>query len=108
MFDFSPKDQALGVHYLNARVTKEWADAFRRPDLADWVIGMAEVRAGVRLVSSTPSASVPYRPSFTSGFKDVSLGALSSRMPSSDSQGEWAQGLIGAIEERALWSRFGL
>ena len=37
-----------------------------------------------------------------------SLGALSSRVAAGDSQGEWAQGLIGAIEERALWSRFGL
>ena len=78
MFDWSPKEHALRVHYLNARVTQEWADAFGRPDLADWVIGMAEVRGGARLVSSTASASVAYRPSFTSGFKDVSLGALSS------------------------------
>ena len=78
MFDFSPKDKALRVHYLNARLTKEWADSFGRPDLADWVIGMAEVRGGASLVSSTPSANVPYRPVFIGGIKDVSLGALSS------------------------------
>lgn len=37
-----------------------------------------------------------------------SLDALASRGPEAPASGDWAQGLVGAIEERALWSRFGL
>ncbi|MCE9521802.1 MAG: S49 family peptidase [Alphaproteobacteria bacterium] len=37
-----------------------------------------------------------------------SLDALASRGPQAPAASDWAQGLIGAVEERALWSRFGL
>ncbi len=37
-----------------------------------------------------------------------SLDALASRGPETSASGDWAQSLVGAIEERALWSRFGL
>src|SRR5262249_19851974 len=33
---------------------------------------------------------------------------LANRAPDAPLSGEWAQGLIAAVEERALWSRFGL
>ena len=78
MFDFRRKELALRVHYLNARVTREWADALGRPELAGWVIGMGEVRGGVSRLSSTPASSPAYKPVYTAGIKDVSLGALSS------------------------------
>ena len=37
-----------------------------------------------------------------------SLDAFASRGPDAPASGDWAQSLVGAIEERALWSRFGL
>ncbi len=77
MFDFRPKDHALRIHYLNARLTREWAESFGRPELADRVIGLGEVRGEARMLSSAPATSAPHRPVFEGGFKDVSLGALS-------------------------------
>jgi signal peptide peptidase SppA len=38
----------------------------------------------------------------------LSLDAFANRGPDAPASSTWAQGLLGAIEERALWSRFGL
>jgi len=75
MFDFRQRPR-LEVHYLNARISAVWAEAIGRPELAGWVIGMAEVRAGVERISATGSAEPPSPPNFTSGTLDVRLGSL--------------------------------
>jgi hypothetical protein len=67
----------LQIHYLNAYLTTAWAQAIGRPDLAGWVIGLGEVRAGIELMSSVPPSKPKYQPVFTGGLLDVSLGALS-------------------------------
>jgi hypothetical protein len=75
MFDFRQRPR-LEVHYLNARISAAWAKAIGRPDLAGWVIGMAEVRAGTERISATGSGDAPPPPVFTGGTLDVKLGML--------------------------------
>lgn len=76
MLDFRRKNQVLQVHYLNARITEDWARAIGRPELAGWIIGGGEVRAAVKMTSATPSTTTRYQPKFTGGVLDVSLGDL--------------------------------
>jgi hypothetical protein len=78
MFDFRRKAQALQVHYLNARLTDQWARAMGRPDLAGWVVGVGEVRAGAKLLSSTPPSTTLRQPVFEGGFLDIGLAGLES------------------------------
>jgi len=78
MFNYSAGAHAIRVHYMNARISKQWAASIGRPDLAGWVIGGGEIRGDVSLVSSTPPSGAAYQPNYVSGFKDVKLGALSS------------------------------
>ena len=75
MFDFRRRPD-LEIHYLNAHITRSWAQAIGRPDLAGWVIGMGEVRAEVERLSATPPSTPRYEPLFTGGLLDVSLGGL--------------------------------
>src|SRR5262245_7397874 len=58
MFDFRQRP-SLAVHYLNARISAAWAEAIGRPELAGWVVGMAEVRAGTERISTTGSVEAP-------------------------------------------------
>jgi hypothetical protein len=78
MFDFREKTAELRVHYLNARLTSEWAQAIGRPELAGWVVGQVEIRGHANMISSVPPRQARYEPVFEGGLKDVSLGALSS------------------------------
>lgn len=78
MFDFRPGSRAIRIHYLNARITKEWAQSIGRPELEGWVIGTGEVRGDAIRLSSTAPTTALREPVFLGGFKDVSLGALSS------------------------------
>src|SRR5262245_19165707 len=75
MFDFRQRPR-LEVHYLNARISAAWAAAIGRPDLAGWVVGMAEVRAATERVATTGSWEAPPPPNFTVGALDVKLGLL--------------------------------
>jgi hypothetical protein len=75
MFDFRGRP-SLEVHYLNARITESWARAIGRPDLAGWVVGMAEVRAETERLSATGTAEPAPAPVFIGGTLDVSLGGL--------------------------------
>lgn len=75
MFDFRGRPD-LQLHYMNARITGSWARAIGRPELAGWVIGVGEVRAGTELLASTPPTKPAYQPRFANGILDVSLGAL--------------------------------
>jgi hypothetical protein len=75
MFDFR-QGPRLDIHYLNARIATSWAEAIGRPELAGWVVGMAEVRAGTERVSATGSREPAPPPVFTGGTLDVSLGLL--------------------------------
>ncbi len=76
MFRLVRPEDGLHVHYLNARITEAGAHALGKPKLAGWVVGMGEVRAGLRLLASTPATRPPYQPVFTGGVVDVSLGRL--------------------------------
>ncbi len=76
MLDFRRKDQGLQIHYLNVRITEALARSIGRPELAGWIIGGGELRADVKLVSSTPSTVPRYQPHFTGANLDVGLGDL--------------------------------
>lgn len=78
MFEFDRAAQVLKIHYLNLRVSKPWAEQAGRPDLAGWFVGMADLVAGVELVSATGIEPEPYVPNFDSGVLDVKLGILDS------------------------------
>ena len=78
ILDFRPKEKLLRIHYLNARLAKEWAAAIGRPDLAGLVIGGGELRGGARLLSSTAPTRPRHPATLLAGVKDVALGALSS------------------------------
>jgi hypothetical protein len=75
MFDFRQAPR-LEIHYLNARITAAWARAMGRPDLAGWVIGMAEVRADAVRLSWTPPPTRPETHAATDATLDVGLGDL--------------------------------
>ncbi len=78
MFRFDRKEQRLYIHYLNARISKPWAEQMGRPDLAGWFVGLVEVVAQAELVEAHGIEPEPYVPVFEGGLTDVKLGILDS------------------------------
>lgn len=75
MFDFRRRP-ALEVHYLNAHLAREWAEAIGRPELAGWVIGLGELRAGAERLWEAPGSGAARAPVRSGGLLDVALGRL--------------------------------
>lgn len=77
MFELGPSENSLSIHYLNVKISDQWAMAMGRPELAGWVVGGGEVRAVIEHVSGSSSGD-PYVPQFGGGDLDVKLGMLNS------------------------------
>lgn len=93
MFDFRPEENVLWIHYMNMRITDEWAARMDRPDLAGWTIGMAEIEAQAERTGGPGSEGEPYVPNFI-GTVDVSLGLLNS-ISQVGHTGTWPDGVAG-------------
>lgn len=94
MFRFDRDAHVLYIHYLNARVSKPWAERLGRPDLAGWFVGLAEVVAQVELVATHGIEPEPYVPDFDSALPDVKLGILDS-IQQAGHAGTFPSGTVG-------------
>ncbi len=72
MLDFHKSEGVLHIHYMNFRITPEWAASIGRPDLGGWTIGMADGAVTAEKVGGISSGPV-HDPVFT-GHLDVELG----------------------------------
>lgn len=94
MFHFDRDARLLYIHYLNARVSKPWAERIGRPDLAGWFVGLAEVVAQVDLVAAHGIEPAPYVPDFDSSQPDVKLGILDA-IQQAGREGTYPNGVTG-------------